>query len=626
MEPSAQMLRRASASGILLARLCHTLFVLCSTSLMLAIALFSFLLLLLIKCLEPKQAPPSTSRHRGGSGRHVKFLEPSIVIPSPSATAAAAGTAASASASAASASASAQQRPPSLSLMATPRALLEPPTPDVAEDPLRALSRICGFLASNTARAWRRDELGPTPPLAGLEPYLGAVRGDLARIDEMVAEGGSGPEEDDEGEDEEGGEEGEAVGGAAAAGEAESGGHASTPSTPTPEPTAVQSASSSSSSSSPSPPIPHPTDTIAPIPIPIPTLTPTPSGARRRKDAVLRPTRPSPSADPKSRKASPQAVAVADDAANANANADADADADADDASVRAAALLSRVAGAGAGLLEGTVRERGAALWAVLSRRSTTVTSPPDADVWTSGRHRAEVSASYTVYLAKHVMYWDYGRIEPPGEHDHASDEVTGTREPLSLFDAKWRRVECSTAEDPFQSRTSAQHADDPTQPPDRSVPREREIAKWLCQGSSCPLLCPVKGPNQSETCNPRFRDGDDTGLLWPVAPQSRASSRLCALLLGWQRVGSIVSIVTISQQLEKGYCSCIVSDGLRIVGHPSGGISQAQARKEELEADRKRWGHGVWCGVARLKVGATQSHGTNTPCNTSLQQRVAAT
>jgi len=49
----------------------------------------------------------------------------------------------------------------------------------------------------------------------------------------------------------------------------------------------------------------------------------------------------------------------------------ADALADADDAAVRAAALLSRVADLGAGLFDGAVRERGAALWTALSRRGT---------------------------------------------------------------------------------------------------------------------------------------------------------------------------------------------------------------------------------------------------------------
>ena len=46
----------------------------------------------------------------------------------------------------------------------------------------------------------------------------------------------------------------------------------------------------------------------------------------------------------------------------------ADALADADDAAVRAAALLSRVADLGAGLFDGAVRERGAALWTAFSR------------------------------------------------------------------------------------------------------------------------------------------------------------------------------------------------------------------------------------------------------------------
>ena len=53
-----------------------------------------------------------------------------------------------------------------------------------------------------------------------------------------------------------------------------------------------------------------------------------------------------------------------------------DALADADDAAVRAAALLSRVADLGAGLFDGAVRERGAALWTAFSHRTPEVPVP----------------------------------------------------------------------------------------------------------------------------------------------------------------------------------------------------------------------------------------------------------
>ena len=76
---------------------------------------------------------------------------------------------------------------PSLSLTATPHEL-EPPTPDVAEDPLLALICICGFLTSNTTRAWREEELAAMPPLVGLAAYLDPIKEDLERISEMVAD------------------------------------------------------------------------------------------------------------------------------------------------------------------------------------------------------------------------------------------------------------------------------------------------------------------------------------------------------------------------------------------------------------------------------------------------------
>jgi hypothetical protein len=308
-----------------------------------AIAIVVFLLVLVLRFI----APAPTSSRRGE--RHVTFaLEPTITITQPHSA----------------------PSTPTLSLTATPREL-EPPTPDVAEDPLRALSRICGFLASNTARAWKRDELGATPPLAGLEPYLDAVRVDLARIDEMVEEGRQerqgehGERAPAEGSDRKDTEVGVPGIGADAGVDAGAGAdarnepglvanpHQATHADPLP----------SLQSQFPTPPSPHPsTSTTTPSAAPAPStdnayLPPRPpmltiatSNPRRRKDAVLRATRPV-LADPDH------------------------ADADADDAAVRAAALLSRFADLGAGL-EGTVRERGAALWTALSRSGRS--SPPD--------------------------------------------------------------------------------------------------------------------------------------------------------------------------------------------------------------------------------------------------------
>ncbi|KAI0279391.1 hypothetical protein BGY98DRAFT_439479 [Russula aff. rugulosa BPL654] len=150
------------------ARLLYALFVLCATSLMLVIAVISFLFVLLFKTITPAPGP------RRSTGRHVTFVEPSTVITLPPSGAEAQRSPAKGTA-------------PSLSLTATPREL-EPPTPDVAEDPLRALVRICGFLTSNIARAWRGEELAATPPLAGLAAYLDPVKEDLERISEMVAD------------------------------------------------------------------------------------------------------------------------------------------------------------------------------------------------------------------------------------------------------------------------------------------------------------------------------------------------------------------------------------------------------------------------------------------------------
>ncbi len=360
----------ASESWELPARLLHILFVFCATSLMLVIAIISFLFVLLFKSITPAPGP----RRRGSDGRHVTFLEPSIVIalPPPSGAAAqrspAKGTA-----------------PPSLSLTTTPREL-EPPTPDVAEDPFRTLTRICGFLASNNARARRGEELAATPPLAGLAPYLDTVQDDLERISETA---------DKRGEEEivEGVKDRESTGGdsevVVAADERRAGAGASPdadadadahddepglvgpnraatharPPTPTPpSPLTPQIPNTSTPTSIPTPtPTPlasEPTAQNVSIPGTLPdTTAPTAStsttpGPRKRKDAVLRTKRPS--IDP----------------------SNADALADADDAAVRAAALLSRVADLGAGLFDGAVRERGAALWTAISRRGTPTDVP----------------------------------------------------------------------------------------------------------------------------------------------------------------------------------------------------------------------------------------------------------
>ena len=484
MKPSAHTPRGPPTSGTMPARLLHTLFVFSATSLMLIIATLSFLLTLLMKSIMPALSP-AAHRRRGGE-RHVTFLEPSIVVtlPAPPRAPARVNTPTPTPASTATATTT-------LSLTTTPHEL-EPPTPDVAEDPLRALSRTCGFLAANMARGWKREELTATPPLAGLEPYLAAVREDLARIEEIgeeedesesenESESESGEGEGDShsdaeepknaeveegavvavtgevrvGDREDAGEGPEAGKGDAAAAAAAGAGTGAgadahdepglvpdqvtratppplpttqlptqslspepsatattTPMPPTslapPEPTVQNAASPDQTDTTPipipstststtrrPPPPPPPTTTTTttsttkrppPPPPPImtmtttPTMTPTP-GPRKRKDAVLRPTRPTTILGPGGLVLSATGVSVAG-AAGAAAAADAptndpnppcdaaDADklADSDDAAVRAAALFSRVADLGAGLFEGSVRERGAALWTALSR------------------------------------------------------------------------------------------------------------------------------------------------------------------------------------------------------------------------------------------------------------------
>jgi hypothetical protein len=483
MKPSAHTPRGPPTSGTIPARLLHTLFVFSATSLMLIIAILSFLLTFLMKFIMP--APSPAAHRRRGVERHVTFLEQSTVITLPAMPRAPARANIPTPASTATTT---------LSLTTAPHEL-EPPTPDAAEDPLRALSRTCGFLAANTARGLKREELSATPPLAGLEPYLAAVRKDLARIEEMGEEDESESESESEEGDGEGDSHGDAVevkegavvavtgevrvgdrqdvgagadadegseagkGDAAAAG-AGTGASAdahdepglvpdqatrasppplpptqlptqslspepsatvtTTPMPPTPptppEPTVKNAASPDQTDTTPIPststntstntsmtrrppaPPPPPATTATkrpppPLP-PITTTTTTPTtmpnpGPRKRKDAVLRPTRPTTILGPGGLVLSATGVAgvagattttttVGDAPANANANAndtnppcdaaDADKLADSDDAAVRAAALFSRVADLGAGLFEGTVRERGAALWTALSR------------------------------------------------------------------------------------------------------------------------------------------------------------------------------------------------------------------------------------------------------------------
>ncbi|KAI9449447.1 hypothetical protein BJY52DRAFT_1192570 [Lactarius psammicola] len=410
MKPSAQTLREAPGSTrrATPARLLHTLFVFSATSLMLALVVYTFLLLLLLRSISPERA----SRR----GRHVTFLvdsESSVSTRTP---------ARRAPPPPPPPRLSEKNKPtpppvlmramaPSLSLTVTPREL-EPPTPDVAEDPLRALTRICAFLVSNTARATQRDELGVTPPLAGLEPYLDAVRVDLAYIDEVVEEKRVEAEEkgrsaDDEAaattvtiaESSKGAEDAGASASANTSADLGLGAGASVgadahahdePGLVQPQQAASVHASPPPPSQSQSPtPTPHPHPpppppiitqnlypppanskpkpkpkpsadssiiTVAPSSIAAPSIAIVPSTAsgttanpRRRKDAVLRATHPS---------ADPGVV-----------------DADADDAAVRAAALLARFADIGAEL-EGTVRERGAALWAALSRRRAPLDLP----------------------------------------------------------------------------------------------------------------------------------------------------------------------------------------------------------------------------------------------------------
>ena len=389
MKPSAQTLReapgstrRASPAGLI-----HTLYAYCATSLLLFLVVYTFLLILILRTVI---SPERSSRHP----RHVTFVDPEPSASSSSAPRRAAPPPPPPprlpeKSKPAPPPVPTRTAAPSLSLTITPREL-EPPTPDVAEDPLRALGRICAFLVANTARATQREELGVTPPLAGLEPYLEAVRVDLAYIDDVVAEKRA-EEEEGEGkmdngavatavessasaEDASASEDAGADSGAGAGVGVSADAHAHdelvlvqpqqavSAHTP-PPPSQSQSPSPAPAPAphpSPAPPPPIITDNLYPPPSTSkpkhkpkasadPVTTMAAANPRRRKDAVLRATHA---------RADPSVV-----------------DADADDAAVRAAALLARFADIGAEL-EGTVRDRGAALWAALSRRSAPLDLP----------------------------------------------------------------------------------------------------------------------------------------------------------------------------------------------------------------------------------------------------------
>ncbi|KAN0138360.1 hypothetical protein V8E53_003823 [Lactarius tabidus] len=421
MKPSAQSLReapgsvrRASPAGLL-----HTLYAYCATTLILILVVYTFFIILLLRTLSPRhvtfvvtEPSPSSSTHT--SVRRAAPPPPPPRLPEKNKNAPPPVPART-------------TRPPSLSLTVTPRDL-EPPTPDVAEDPLRALARICAFLVSNTARAAQRAELGATPPLAGLEPYLEAVNVDLAYIDEVVegmrAEGDEGRTADngaaaetvmvaeDAGASESLGADSGAVVGAGVSVDAHAhdelalvqpqqatNAHAS----PLPPPSQSQSRSPAPHPA-PTPPPPIITQNLRPSkPKPKPsaesTLAIAPSTSanpRRRKDAVLRPT-----------------LARADSGL---------VDADADDAAVRAAALLARFADIGAEL-EGTVRERGAALWAALSRRTAPLDLPvpplprtPSSAALIAARGAPVVEASRAVahQAAWRARFAAYGRLFGP--------------------------------------------------------------------------------------------------------------------------------------------------------------------------------------------------------------------
>jgi hypothetical protein len=430
MKPSAQTpgsTRRATPSPT---RLLHTLYVYCATTLLLALVVYTFLLILLLRTVSPASRrvtfDPSTRNSTHTPARPVapppppppRLPEKNKPAPPPVPPRAA--------------------RPPSLSLTITPREL-EPPTPVVTEDPLRALSRICAFLVSNTARATQREELGVTPPLAGLEPYLEAVRVDLAYIDDVVAENRAEAEEEGERKEiqrsasdviVESSEETEDINAVAASASVDpvlagGTGVVSADAHVLDEPVLVQqpqlaAAASTTTHTPPLPPSESPTQTPAP-PLPIITrdLSPPPTTTtnpkpKRKPSADTTTTAITNTANPRRRK---DAVLR-----GASSHAASLADVDADDAAVRAAALLARFADIGAEL-EGTVRERGAALWAALSRRSAPLDLPvpplprtPSSAALIEERGARVVEASRAVahQAAWHARFAAYRRLFGP--------------------------------------------------------------------------------------------------------------------------------------------------------------------------------------------------------------------
>ncbi|KAH8996423.1 hypothetical protein EDB86DRAFT_3243321 [Lactarius hatsudake] len=357
MKPCAQTLREVPGSlrRATPARLLHTLFVFGATSLMLALVIYTFLLLLILRSVSLERASrrerhvtfqvdSETSESSRTPARRAppppppRLAEQSKPTPPPVPT-----------------------RPavPSLSLTVTPREL-EPPTPDVAEDPLRALTRICAFLVSNTARATQRDELATEVEVA--ESSKGANDAGVIASADSGLDAGAGVSADAHAHDEPDlVQPQQAVSAPAPPPPSQS--QSPTPHTPPPPPPPIITSNlyPPPAKSKPKPKSKPSADsgiiTTAPSSIAAPSITAVPSTSgsmtaanpRRRKDAVLR--APHMSADPSV------------------------ADADADDAAVRAAALLARFADIGAEL-EGTVRERGAALWAALSRRRAPLDLP----------------------------------------------------------------------------------------------------------------------------------------------------------------------------------------------------------------------------------------------------------
>lgn len=405
MKPSAQSLRGREAPGSARraspARLFHTLYAYCATSLILVLVVYTFILILLLRTLSPGRhvtfvddSEPSTSRSTQTSARRSAPPPPPPRLPEKNKNAPPPIPARTAV-------------PPSLSLTVTPREL-EPPTPDVAEDPLRALARICAFLVSNTARAAQNAELGTTPPLAGLGPYIEAVNVDLAYIEGMRAEAEEGRTADDGVAEDTGAGAGVSVDARAHDELALVQPQQATNANAHPRPPPSES-QSESPTPHPAPPPPPPiitqnlrpsTSTSKP-PKPKPSLstdsTMAVNNPRRRKDAVLRPSR-------------------------ARADSGLLVDADADDAAVRAAALLARFADIGAEL-EGTVRERGAALWAALSRRTAPLDLPvpplprtPSSAALIAARGAPVVEASRAVahQAAWRARFALYGRMFGP--------------------------------------------------------------------------------------------------------------------------------------------------------------------------------------------------------------------